>query len=175
MSQSLCSKKVFTILFACAVTVLFYGCQKAQTTAGTSAKDIKVDIKPREEPKQGILITLSVYSGRPNPQWWVTQGPIYEKLVNMSEGLKTSSRAKASSEYDQWNRLGYASFWITPKNVKGMPSMIHIWRNMARVFQDQKGTSLYSDQADELYDLLVDLAEQKGQKDFFVNYHKSKQ
>ena len=175
MSQSLCSKKVFTILFACAVTFLFYGCHKAKISTDPSAKDIKVDIKPREEPEQGILITLSVYSGRPNPQWWVTQGSIYDKLVNMSKGLKTSSTARAFSEYDKWNRLGYASFWITPKNVKGMPSMIHVWRNMARVVQDQRGTSLYSDQADELYDLLVGFAEQKDQKAFFVNYRKSKQ
>ena len=175
MNQSFCSKNVFTILFACAVIVLSCGCQEAGTTAGTGAKDVKVDIKPREEPEQGILITLSVYSGRPNPQWWVTDGPVYEKLVNMSTGLMSSSTARASSEYDQWNRLGYASFWITPRNVEGMPSVIHIWRNMARVVQDQKGISLYSDQADELYDLLVDLAEQEDQKDFFVNYRKTKQ
>jgi hypothetical protein len=55
-----------------------------------------------------------------------------------------------------------------------MPYAIHVWRDMACVFPDAKGARLYADEAGELYDLLVDYAEQNRQGAFFVNYRKSK-
>lgn len=122
-------------------------------------------------PDKGLSITLSVYSGRPNPQWWIVPSdPEYKQLIDLISSLKTSN--KAVFKYDEWNRLGYASFWIVPKGMEGVPRAIHIWRDMAYVRQNEKGEALYALGAAKLYELLVAQAEKKDQGSFFLNYRK---
>jgi hypothetical protein len=120
-----------------------------------------------------IRITLSVYSGRPNPQWSLTAGPEYEKLAELIRGLKTAY--EAPFDYDKWNRLGYASFWIVPKNIEGLPYAAHVWRDMAYLRVAREGPARYALGATEIYDLLVAQAEERGHKEFFVNYHKRRE
>ena len=128
------------------------------------------------EPKKSIWITLSVYSGRPNPQWELNPGPDWDRLVSLVEALDVDE--EALFEYDKWNRLGYASFWITPQNMEGLPYAIHVWRDMAYVvMRNQEGEweGLYALGATEIYDLLVAQAEEREQGAFFVKYHKYKE
>lgn len=122
------------------------------------------------EAEKSVRITLSVYSGRPNPEWQLTPGPEYDHLIRLIEALDTSE--KALFDYDEWNRLGYASFWVALGNVEGLPYAIHVWRDMAYVAQDREGKALYALGAAEIYDLLVAQAEKRDLGDFFVNYHK---
>lgn len=122
------------------------------------------------EPEKGMRITLSVYSGRPNPEWQLVPGPEYDRLIRLIEALDTSE--KPPFDYDEWNRLGYASFWIEPGNVEKLPYAIHVWRDMAYVVQDREGKVLYALGATEIYDMLVAQAEERDQGAFFVNYHK---
>jgi len=126
------------------------------------------------EPDAGISITLSVYSGRPNPQWWTAPSDLrYKKMVELIKSLKTQK--KPLFDYMQWNRPGYASFWLKFKKVDGMPYAIHIWRDMAYLELNREGEASYAVGAASIYDLLVSQAEEKGQKGFFINYHKLKE
>ena len=125
------------------------------------------------EPEKGIQITLSVYSGRPNPRWWLTKGRDFERLIHLIKMLRVDE--KALFTYDEWNRLGYATFWIEPKNIEGLPYAIHVWRDMAYVEQNLEGKVMYALGASEIYDLVVIQAEERGQERFFVNYHKYKE
>ena len=129
--------------------------------------------KIEKKPDKSISITLSVYSGRPNPQWWITSSDLdYKRLVELIDSLKTSK--KPLFKYDQWNRLGYATFWIDSKGIEGLPYAIHIWRDMAYVVQNKKGDVLYALGATKIYDILVSQAEKRDQKKFFINYRKTK-
>jgi hypothetical protein len=122
---------------------------------------------------RGVSITLLVYSGRPNPQWWLTPSdPDYKRLIELITSLKTSK--EPLFKYDKWNRLGYATFWINSKRIEGLPYAIHIWRDMAYVVQSKKGEVLYALGATKIYDMLVSQAEKRDQNKFFINYHKFK-
>jgi hypothetical protein len=127
-----------------------------------------------QEKRESMQVTLSVYSGRPNPTWSLTpRDADYAKVVRLIAELKTSS--EPVFKYDEWNRLGYASFYITTQGRPDRPQLIHIWRDMAYVVPKNEGKPLYALGATPLYDLLVAEAEKQGQKQFFVNYHKTKQ
>lgn len=139
---------------------------------------IAVSLRTGQEESQGdeseksLWITLSVYSGRPNPQWELKPGPDYDRLISLVEALDVE--AKALFEYDEWNRLGYASFWITLQDIEGLPYAIHVWRDMAYVVQNREetGEGLYALGATEIYDLLVTQAEERGQGAFFEKYRR---
>jgi hypothetical protein len=123
----------------------------------------------KEQPPVGISVTLSVYSGRPNPSWTVEPGPDLDRLVAIVRDLKPTD-AKLF-DYDEWNRLGYASFWLSARGLPGVPSEIHIWRDMAFVpSKEGKGTQAIG--ASKLYEMLVTQAEARGHQDFFLNYRK---
>lgn len=122
------------------------------------------------EPEKGVQITLAVYSGRPNPEWWLTSERDYRRLVDLVTKLKPVDRALFN--YDEWNRLGYASFWITPKAIQGLPHAVHVWQDMALVQPSSEGKALYATDAAQIYDLLVAQAERRGHGKFFANYRK---
>jgi hypothetical protein len=128
-----------------------------------------------EEPARGILVTLSVYSGRPNPDWWLTAEDQMKEIADLIWTLKAVPDAKLF-DYDKWNRLGYASFWINPKGIDKVPFAVHVWRDMAFMVLDRKGEKvMYSLGATKLYDVLVAQAERKGYKEFFIKYHRDKE
>lgn len=124
-----------------------------------------------DEPERGIRIVLSVYSGRDNPQWWITDGPEFDELVRF---LREPRPAQAASfEYDRWNRLGFSSFWILPKGIDGLPFGAHLWRDQAIVFVDGKGKESYQTLGSlPVYDSLVGQAMQREEEapDFFASY-----
>jgi len=154
-------KKILNILAIITTLMLIY-------TVSTISL---VDAQEKEPPK-GIKIMLSVYSGRPNPQWWLTEGPEFEKLILLLKELKTED--KELFKYDEWNRLGYASFWIVPKNISDLPYSLHIWRDKAVVAQTKVEKLRYAIGVTIIYDILVDQAIARGQKTFFTNYLKFK-
>ena len=117
MYKSTSSIKITIILFF--LVLLFF----LDTISSISAQ--------QKEPEKGIKITLSVYSGRPDPQWWIKSGSDYERLIRLIKKLEV--KKENLFKYEEWNRLGYASFWINPKNVEELPYAIHVWRDMAYV------------------------------------------
>ena len=126
--------------------------------------------KTRDEgPPVGIRVTLSVFSGRPNPSWTIEPGPDLDRLVALIKDLKPTD-AKLF-DYDEWNRLGYATFWLSARGVPGIPSEIHVWRDMA-VVPSKEGKGMQAVGASKLYEMLVTQAESKGYPDFFRNYRK---
>ena len=137
-----------------------------------SAQDKLEKEKPREEPIKGISITLPVYSGMPNPQWWYTEGPAFDTLVMMLKSMKAVPESLFN--YDEWNRPGYAIFRIAVREIEGLPKHVNVWRDKVYVPQDGKKQALYSREGAKIYDFLVRQAEERGHKEFFVNYHKSK-
>jgi hypothetical protein len=124
---------------------------------------------PKEQPPVSIRVTLSVYSGRPNPSWTVEPGPDLDRLVGLIQSLKPTD-AKLF-DYDEWNRLGYASFWLSARGIAGVPSEVHVWRDMAFV-ASKEGKGMQAIGASKLYETLVTQAEGNGQQRFFVNYRK---
>jgi len=123
----------------------------------------------KEQPPVSIRVTLSVYSGRPNPSWTVEPGPDLDRLVGLIQSLKPTD-AKLF-DYDEWNRLGYASFWLSARGLPGVPSEVHVWRDMAFV-PSKEGKGMQAIGASKLYEALVTQAEGNGQQEFFVNYRK---
>ncbi|MFX0137049.1 MAG: hypothetical protein ACFFDN_25650 [Candidatus Hodarchaeota archaeon] len=126
-------------------------------------------------PGKGISIVLSVYSGHPNPQWFLTEGPEFDKLVRLLKEIKVED--KELFKYSKWNRLGYASFWIIPKNIEGVPYTVHIWRDEANVVQVKKEKANQAVGVMPIYDMLVTKALKtlkKDQKTLFTNYLKFK-
>lgn len=122
-----------------------------------------------EKPEVGISITFPIYSGRANPQWWLTEGQEFQELIELIKII--NSVDDSLFNYNEWNRGGYASFWIDSRNIKDIPKSIHIWRDMAIIISIEDEQYLYANGVLELYDLLVKLAEEKGYKEYFINYH----
>jgi len=122
-------------------------------------------------PEKGVLVTLSAYSGRPNPQWWITDQDQLGRLAELIKSAKPSP--EKSFDYNKWNRLGFASFWLNNKGLEGMPKKVHVWRDQAVIVTGQKDAPpLYANEALPLYDMLVKQAEEHDQHNFFRNYHK---
>jgi hypothetical protein len=117
---------------------------------------------------KGFRVILTIFSGRTNPQWMIVDGPDYEKLIRLIKGLKTSKDSPFI--YSEWNQLGYASFWIIPKNIEGMPDAIHIWRDMVYILLNKENEEKYALGATEIYNLLVAQAEERDLGAYFVNY-----
>lgn len=86
-----------------------------------------------KKPERGIEIIFSIYSGRPNPQLWLTEGPEFEKLVSLLKDLKPQVQEEKLFNYSKWNTLGYTSIWIFPKNIEDLPYAMHIWLDEASV------------------------------------------
>ena len=128
--------------------------------------------KMKEEPTRGISITLPVYSGIPNPQWWITDGDEFEKIIYLIKSMKTVNDSLFN--YDEWNKPGYASFWIVSREIMDLPKSVHIWRDMGYIPQHEEMIPLYAKGVTELYDMLVKQAEERGYEEFFINYHKQK-
>jgi hypothetical protein len=122
---------------------------------------------------KSIKITLSVYSGSPNPQWELNEGPEYNRLIELIKNLQ--AKEESLFNYSKWNRLGYASFWIEPMGFEELPCLIHIRRDEAYIIQDKKGTKAYALNASGIYDMLVSQAEEKGLTRFFEKYKKDKE
>ena len=122
-------------------------------------------------PEKGISITLSIYSGRPNPQWWLTSDADLKKIIGLIESLKVSGDSLFN--YGEWNRLGYASFYIEPKGLDKATRSIHVWRDMAYFLPDKDGRTGYALKATDLYDLLVEQAESRKLGSYFENYRKT--
>lgn len=148
---------IITVLLLCVLA------QPLLAQTGTEADTNKT-------PEKGISITLSVYSGRMNPQWWLTSDSALRRITTLIDSLKVTS--DSLFDYNEWNRLGYASFWIEPKGLDGLPVAIHIWRNNAFVILDEKGKFGHAINGAELYDLLAGQAERRDQGYFFENYRK---
>lgn len=126
-----------------------------------------IDAQPKSQ-EESIQITLSVYSGRPNPQWNIEPGSEYERLIHLIRELEIKD--EILFEYEEWNQLGYASFWVYLPNIEGLPDAIHVWRDMAYILHNEKGEAMYALNAIELYDMLVAQAEKNDQGEFFINY-----
>lgn len=151
--------KLITVITVLAVLLLSFGVLA------------QVSEKPDKTSEGYFSIILSVYSGKPNPQWWVkSSDPEYKQLVELISSLKTSK--KPLFKYEEWNRLGYASFRIINNGVKELPGEIHIWRDMAYIVHSEKRDVSYATGALKIYDILVAQAEKRDLKNFFINYHK---
>ncbi|MEW5925685.1 MAG: hypothetical protein AB1746_17010, partial [Candidatus Zixiibacteriota bacterium] len=101
-----------------------------------------------------------------------TEGPVFDTLVRMIKSVKAVPESLFS--YDEWNRPGYAIFRIATREIDGLPKKVNIWRDMIYIPQDGEKRALYSKEGARIYDFLVRQAEERGYKEFFVNYHKSK-
>lgn len=123
-----------------------------------------------DEPETGLKIVLSVYSGRSNPTWWIKPGPELEKLVDLVSTLET--RSEETFKYSEWNRLGYASFWIIPKGIDKMPYAVHVWRDMVYIVMGKEGRVAYAHGGTKIYDILVAQAERRDQGTFFEVYRR---
>jgi hypothetical protein len=113
---------------------------RAQTSGEqkTGAVDKGTGLTREGLPPVGIRVTLLVYSGRPNPSWTVEPGPELDRLVALVKDLKATD-AKLF-DYEEWNRLGYASFRLSARGLVGVPGEVHLWRDMAVVpSNDGKG------------------------------------
>lgn len=117
-----------------------------------------------------ITIRLIVYSGRTNPQWSLQEGSDYERFIDLVQSLTFSEELLFN--YDEWNRLGYASFLIEFEDNEGVQNAIHVWRDMAVRMQKGVNKIMYALDAADVYDVLVTQAEEREQGRFFVNYHK---
>lgn len=146
---------------------------RAQTKEGgeqkTGVVDKGVGLTREGLPPVGFRVTLSVYSGRPNPSWTVEPGPELDRLVALVKDLKATD-AKLF-DYGEWNRLGYASFRLSARGLAGVPGEVHLWRDMA-VVPSKDGKGMQATGASKLYEVLVTQAEGKGYKEFFLNYRK---
>lgn len=131
---------------------------------------IGTEVDTNKTPEKGISITLSVYSGRMNPQWWLTSDSALRRITTLIDSLKVTS--DSLFDYNEWNRLGYATFWIKPRGLDGLPDAIHIWRDKAVVFTEDKSKVGHTINGADLYDLLAGQAERRDQGYFFENYRK---
>jgi len=142
--------------------------ESSEQKTGTVDRGVAATTR-KEQPPMSIRVTLSVYSGRPNPSWTVKPGPDLDRLVGLIKELNPTD-AKLF-DYDKWNRLGYASFWLSARGLPGVPSEVHVWRDMAFV-PSKEGKGMQAIGASKLYEALVTQAEGNGQQEFFVNYRK---
>ncbi len=152
----------------------FVGGARAQTKGRSEQKTGPVDrgvagVTREGEPPVGIRVMLSVYSGRPNPSWTVEPGPDLDRLVAQIRELKATDARLF--DYDEWNRLGYATFWLSARGLQGVPGEVHLWRDMA-VVPSKEGKGMQATGASKLYEELVTQAEGKGHGRFFLNYRK---
>lgn len=127
-----------------------------------------------KEPEKGIKIILNVYSGRPNPQMWLTEGPEFDKLVGLLKELKAEE--KKLFKYSKWNQLGYTSMWIVPKNLENLPYAVHLWHDEASVVEEKGKTAKHATGAMPIYEMLAEKALKTEQtpKKFFQRYSKAK-
>lgn len=131
-------------------------------------------VKGEKTLPRDVTITLSVFSGRPNPQWrFVPADPEYGQLIALIGALKT--QREPLFNHDKWNRLGYATFWIDLNGGETKASAVHVWRDMAYVLRNKEGQVAYALGATKLYDTLVSQAEKRDFKKFFMNYRRSHQ
>jgi hypothetical protein len=160
-----------TVAAVAAVLAASFGVAGAQTQS-----DQKTGVPDRgsvrgnapKPPPVGALVTLAVYSGRPNPSWTIEPGPELDRLTALIKDLRPADTRLF--DYDEWNRLGYATFWIEARGLPGT-GRIHVWRDMA-YFPSKEGKGSQAIGAAKLYEMLVTQAESKGQEAFFRNYRK---
>jgi hypothetical protein len=157
-----------------ALLMAFATSGSAQTATRSEENGFPVDPQTAPEPTEGqppiaITVTLSVYSGRHNPTWTLEPSPDFDRLVALLKGVKTSGERLFN--YLEWNRLGYASFWVVSRGVPGLPGELHVWRDMAYV-PTEDGKGLQAVGASELYEFLVSQAERRDFREFFLNYRK---
>ena len=121
-----------------------------------------------DEMDKGLEVVLSVYSGRPNPRWVLSEGPDFDKVVTLLRSLEV--RQDQLFDYGEWNRLGYASFRVHARGVEGVPQVVHVWRDMAMVTPGGDASPAQATGAKELYEALVAQAEARDFGQFFRNY-----
>ena len=127
-----------------------------------------------DKPEKGFRVILAVYAGKPDPEWFLTEGPIVEKISSLIQSLEVSK--EKFFDYDKWNRLGYAGFWVIPQGMEGMPAAIHLWRDEAYFPPGEEDKEPgYAVGATDLYDVLVELAEREDLGKFFIVYKRERE
>ena len=109
-----------------------------------------------------IDVTLSMYSGLPNPSWELTGGPDHVAIIDGVGALSLS--AESLFDETQWHNLGYAFFVVSAEDANGRPITVEVWQDMACVYLSASGaTSMYwALGATDLYDVLIAQAEERG-------------
>jgi len=115
-----------------------------------------------------ISVTLWIHSGRPNPQWEIQPGAVFDRLIELVQALDASTEPQF--DYEEWNRMGYASFLVDLRSSRVSAGAVHVWREMAVLFDAGGRIIGYALAADGLYDALVAQAEERSLSAFFYDY-----
>lgn len=101
-----------------------------------------------------VLVTLEVFSGRPNPSWALSPDEVRE-LTRRLQGLPPSRQSPAEGD------LGYRGFRIlNNSSAAGVPSEIVFTKGVVTV-RDENGTRHYTD-AGGIESWLVEQARRRG-------------
>lgn len=127
-------------------------------------------VTPEAEVTPGIEVTLSLYSGRTNPRWLLEEGEEMDRILGLLRQLGPQNREAQNQElfdYGEWNRLGYPSFWVRARGLEEAPDAVHVYRDMAVVIPERGAESRQATGAGELYEALVEQAEERDFGQFF--------
>jgi hypothetical protein len=90
--------------------------------------------------QMAVIVTLDMYSGRPNPSWELNESQVQEFL----KLLQTKRRSTQLKSTPSWSRLGYRGFVITmvaeaadlPKGMRVFDGIVEHTTEMARNYID---------------------------------------
>jgi hypothetical protein len=127
------------------IVAVAWGLGKNPATAGSG---------PSRKVSPDMLVTLEVFSGRPNPSWTLSADEEQE-LTRRLRGLPPSGESPAAGD------LGYRGFRIVNNSNRAqLPSEVVVTKGVVSV-RDDRGTRHYTD-VNGIESWLVEQARQRG-------------
>jgi hypothetical protein len=94
--------------------------------------------------QEGLVVTVEVFSGRPNPSFMITDP---SEIIRLRENLvKLPALATAGGDFSEFGRLGYRGIIITNLvGIEGIPSYVQVLEGKVKVCSGTKGANFFED------------------------------
>lgn len=154
---------IFEYLSIAVLTVfLITGVMVCGTSMAQEDTEVRLNTGERSKTGEKLVVTVDVFSGRPNPSFEITEP---NEIIRLRGNLtKLPALAKTGAEFSEFGQLGYRGVLITnPSGIEGIPRYVQVLGGKVKVSSGAKGqdTSFFMDvEAMEKY--YLQLAKEKG-------------
>jgi hypothetical protein len=127
-NNSLFDYRTIAVLAVLLITWVMFG--------GTSMAQQNNEVTLNREPK--IVVTVDVFSGRPNPSFDITEPT---EIARLQDNLtKLPAVMKTAGDIPDFGRLGYRGILIAnPSRIKGVPAYVQVLEGKVKVWSTNTG------------------------------------
>jgi hypothetical protein len=98
--------------------------------------------EPMFRPFEGVQVTISMFSGRPDPSFELVRAEDWEKLRGLLSDLEGAERQDSKEPPG----LGYRGCFLSPRGVSALPNFVSVYKGIVEAGDSPRARSYKKDQ-----------------------------